>query len=329
MKKKSSIIILTCVLFCFGGSYAQTKPDLTRFGKSYGMVLISNMPYLKLTLGKADGFFVLDFGTNGSSLDTNGFDCHAIPQGTIDATHSKLTIDPFEMYGGSFYFWFRASTVNLPNVKQAGILGTDLFMQKVYTLDYMGQFLYESDKSMFPSDGDLQKAGFKASSTKLHYSSDFNKLEDPAHTFNIPAVPVKIGSISALAEIDPGYDDGAFYHTVNINNALYQALLNANIKLISVPGVKPITSYGGNEPVKAFRLAPGFTFSVIAIDGTPIILTSDVFLFLKQGSPEVIKAAGGIGAWNVPGAQFGASFLKESKVIVFDPFSSQVWFYTK
>ncbi|MES2109770.1 MAG: hypothetical protein V4577_13515 [Bacteroidota bacterium] len=338
MKKKKLISYALSLILCTSAAAQAPSPEafnlssnsFANFGKKYGMVLINNMPYVKLTVGKADGLFVLDFGSNISSIDTNNFDCGVKPIGTVDPQKTKLTVDNFDFYGAGFYFWFRPSLANLSGMKQAGLLGTDAFMANVYTLNYAGQAIYQSYKANFPDDNFLKAAGFKPASTAKHYSNSFANLEDPQTTFNIPTVPVKIGTVQALAQVDPGFNDGDFYHSININEALYQALVKANIPLNKMTEqVNPISSCGGNEPVVGYQLGKGYTFSVTCTDGSSVLVTPDVFLFVKHAPADVLKACGGVGAWSVPGAQFGASFLKQTKVIVFDPFSSLVWFYTK
>jgi hypothetical protein len=143
--------------------------NLKSFGRRYGMMLINNMPYLKLNVGNTAGLFVLDFGSNISSVDSTGFDCGVMPQGTIGSGRTKITVNDFSLYSSGFFFWFRPAAVDLPGVKQAGIIGTDSFMDKVYTLDYLNQWLYQSDKAGFPGETYLKTTGFKAASTKGHY----------------------------------------------------------------------------------------------------------------------------------------------------------------
>lgn len=46
--------------------------------------------------------------------------------------------------------------------------------------------------------------------------------------------------------------------------------------------------------------------------------------------PKEAKDCGGIGTWQqIPAAQIGASLLFDAKKLVFDPFKSWIWFYTK
>lgn len=85
---------------------------------------------------------------------------------------------------------------------------------------------------------------------------------------------------------------------------------------------------GVSENVKAYKLPTGTSFAIIGVDGDPVVVRSDVHIFLKQ-TPLQAKSCGGIGTWQIPAAQIGASFLIDSKKIVFDPYKSKVWFYSR
>ncbi len=131
-------------------------------------------------------------------------------------------------------FFVRPTTISMPaGIKQAGIVGTDFLSEYVFTLDYMNQWVYKSVEKGFPMDAELIADGFKPASSKGYYSNKYSNLINP-ETINSPVVAVKIGTVAAKALVDPGLDDYAYYHTVNINKAFYDQLVKANIKLIKM-----------------------------------------------------------------------------------------------
>ena len=163
-----------------------------------------------------------------------------------------------------------------------------------------------------------------------YYSNTFSQLNNTC-TANIPTIPIKIGKISAIAQIDTGFNDALFNNSLNINQAFFNALVDAGINLVENPSANITLSTCVNnviELVKAYKLPKGIKFSVTSIDGNPILIKSNINIFLKQ-SPSEVKNCGGIGTWNIPAGQIGASFLLDSKMVIFDPFQSKVWFYTK
>jgi hypothetical protein len=62
-----SFLLLAILPVCIYGQ--QPNFDKLGLGDRKSMVLSSQMPYINLKLGNAEGFFQLDFGTNISSID--------------------------------------------------------------------------------------------------------------------------------------------------------------------------------------------------------------------------------------------------------------------
>jgi len=295
------------------------------------MILIKNCPYVHVHLDNGQGLFIIDFGTNGSSIDVQGFDRDVMPHAKKDSLINGehfLTFQKFDLDVGDAAFYVRPTTAAMPDgMKQTGIVGTDFLSDYVYTLDYMNQWIYKSVKPLFVKDSILLAAGFKPASSKGYYANDLSQLHP--NTVNCPVVPVKIGSVSAEALVDPGFDDFVHYHSININQAFYNALIKANIQLVPMnekPESLSTCDSAVRELVTGYTLAPGTTFSIICKDGRSILISSDVHIMVKE-TPDAAKGCFGIGSWGVPGAQIGASFLKEAKIVIFDPFSSTVWFY--
>lgn len=284
----------------------------------------SYMPYAEVSVAGFKGYFLLDFGTTSSTIDPNGF-LNGIPK-SLNSNFEKF--DNFNFYGswGTVLLDIQNHS-NIKSIQQAGILGTDILSKHIYTIDYSNKKLYRAHKEQFCSDSLLILKGFKPVSTAGYFSNDYKKLNNGC-TPNIPSIPIKIGGVTAIAQIDPGYDDAMYNYAVNINQAYFDALKAANISLIenSIANFVLSTCTNVSEKVIAYKLPEEVNFSVTTTDGSTTLIHSDINIFLKQTPVDAISC-GGIGAWKIPAAQLGASFLVNTKKVIFDPFSSKVWFY--
>ena len=311
---------------------AQTAGTLPAcFGEKRPITIARQMPYIPVQIGAAEGEFVLDFGSNVTSIDPEEFKNGVKPTPTDGAAmvyEQPYFFEQFDFFGrtGRVKLLARKTTVRNLGLRQAGVLGTDFFMEFIFTLDYANQALYKSTRQGFCQDADLRKAGFLPVSTAGYYADRFSRLLDPATTINVPTVPVKIGPVAAVAQIDPGYDDSVYPHTVNVNRAFFAAMQAAGVALTPVPDVELTTCSGKPEKGTAYRLGPGHRFEITGTDGKPVLLAQDAFVIVKEGT--LAQGCAGIGTWAIPAAQIGASFLVDARQVVFDPFSSRVWFHT-
>lgn len=320
MTLKKTFIICLITIFCL----SLQAQNCDSFGEKRELILGGMMPYTQVKIGETEGYFLIDFGTTNSTIDPNGF-LNGTPQVITNTQNQFANFDFFGSWG--------AVTLNVQNhsniqgIQQAGILGTDFLGLNIYTLDYTNNTIYRANQEGFCSNQALMEQGFKAVSTAGYFSNDWNKLNNNC-TPNIPTIPIKIGNVQAVAQIDPGYDDSIYKYAININQAYFDALLEANIKLIENPNANfsLTTCTGLSENVKAYTLPEGIYFSIIATGGSEILINSEVNIFLKQ-TPIEAKSCGGIGTWQIPAAQLGASFLLDSEKVIFDPFASKVWFY--
>lgn len=325
MKKIILSILLNSLFVGFG--FSQTPQCL---GEKRDLKLGSLMPYTKVKVSSSEGYFLIDFGTTGSTIDTNNF-INSKPKLVAGSKNQFENLDFFGSWGKvTLNIQNHSNIQGLGTIKQAGILGTDFLCFNVFTLDYSRNELFRNSSNNFCSDSVLLKEGFKAASTAGYYSNDLNKLNNTC-TANIPTIPIKIGNASAVAQIDPGFDDRLNRHSVNINQAFFNAIVESGVKLIENPKSDLTLSTclaGISENVKAYTLPSGVSFSIIGTDGQPVIIHTDTNIFLKQ-TPIGAKSCGGIGTWQIPAAQLGASFLIDTKKVIFDPFKSKVWFYVK
>lgn len=297
------------------------------FTESRDIILGNMMPYTLVEIGSSKGYYVVDFGTTGTTIDLKGF-INEPPTPVLNTTNN---FEPFIFFGS----WGKVNlkvqdhtNIILPGFKQAGLLGTDFLSLNTFMLDYTKNKLYRTDAMNFCSDEKLKEFGFEKVSTLGYYSNDLSNL-----TFNkpnIPTIPIKIAGVEAVAQIDPGFDDYLSPNAININQAYYNKIINSGIRLI--PNIEKdnvlTTCTNSKEQVKAYKLPQGRTFEITGVNDKSVVIDSTVNIFLKK-TPADSKICGGIGTWDIPAAQLGASFLRDAKQVIFDPFKSVVWFQTK
>jgi hypothetical protein len=324
---KNCILILLTFLISSNLSFSQE--DLS-FGEKRELKLSKTTAYTKIKIGEIEGYYLIDFGTTSSTIDINNF-INGKPKPSLNSTNK---FDDFDFFGK-----WKQVTLNLQNhsnitglnsFKQAGIIGADFLTNNIFTFDYEKKLLFRANKEAFHTNKELTDFGFKAISTVGYFSNNQNELNNGC-TFNVPTIPIQIGDINAVAQVDSGFDDSLYNHSININQALYNALIDAGITLIENTSANLTLSTCKKDVkqlVKAYKLPKGTSFAIISIDGSPIELIDDVNIFLKETTKEIISC-GGIGTWKIPAGQIGASFLTDNKKVVFDPFESKIWFLKK
>jgi hypothetical protein len=213
---------------------------------------------------------------------------------------------------------------------QAGLIGTDLLSNHVWTLDYANGLLRRADQASFCADGELRQTGFQPLSSAGYFGTNAATLSCPAAPRrgpcpNIPSIPVRIGSSMAVAQVDTGYDDGLHSPSLNINRAWFNQLARS-VRLEPHPeaNLTLSTCAGVSEQVLAYRLPPGNAVELVGSDGSAVRRLQGVTLFLKD-TPPGARRCGGIGTWDRAAAQLGASFVNDSTLVV-DPFSQRLWF---
>ncbi|MDI1480816.1 hypothetical protein [Polyangium sp. y55x31] len=340
LKMRASVVVIALLMGCGTSGSLPVKsipdqppagvpqPDPQPIADCHGqrrpLSISSQMPYSLARVGSAEGHFVLDFGTNTSTIDPSAFTGNT-PQ---PVSNTSDQFSDFDFYGG----W---GTVALKvqdhrnikgTVRQAGIIGTDFLALHAFTLDYVGQAVYRSDASSFCADDVLASEGFVPVSTDGFYSSELSKVREGFP--RIPTVPIRIGKAAAVAQLDTGFDDSQYRHSVNINKAYYDALVTSGVVLSAIQGSAAVLSTcvkGVSEKTSAYKLPPGTVFEIVGIDGRAALAASDAVLHLKE-TPEAAKSCGGVSTWTIPAAQVGASFYVDARRMVFDPYKSRVWF---
>jgi len=323
-------------------------------GETRSLIMASGMPYTPVRVQGHTGFFVVDLGADGSSISPGTFLKDAAGKVAIgagsgggeSAVGAGGAAGPVPQPGSADRFagvdffgpWapLRLSVQDHSGIRgplpQAGLIGTDLLSEHVITLDYAHGLLRRAPAEGFCSDGELRRAGFQPLSSRDYYGTSGSALRCPAAPRrgscpNIPTIPLRIGSVGAVAQVDTGYADGLRPPSMNINRALLQRLQRAGLPLIRESGADLTLSScvrGEAERVLAYRLSAGRAVELVGSDGGAVRRLAGVTLFLKD-SPAAIQACGGIGTWSEPAAQLGASFVNDGTLVV-DPFSQRLWF---
>jgi hypothetical protein len=300
--------------------------------------LQGKLVYVNATLGTApntgSGPFLVDFATTASAVDLSRLSAPgpAYSGCQPDAGNfSPCTFTDLDFFGS----W--GQVVMNPEQfsgSQAGIIGTDFLSVHPFSIDYVSLELVQGP-SPFCSDAELEAAGFVALSSQGFYAKQLSALRlltdvDPSapvqdHVPNVPTVPVRIAGVTALAQLDTGFDDNIVPSSVNVNQAFIGELIDGGaVQRDSAHDLSLSTCVGVSEPVQAYRLAPGVSFDFVGVDGGTARAEATAVLFAKN-TPPAARVCGGIGTWSVPAAQVAASFYVVAGHMVFDPVASQVW----
>jgi hypothetical protein len=330
------------------GARPLPQEPLACLGETRSLIVSSGMPYTPVRVQGRTGFFVVDLGADGSAISPGTFlgGAGGTAGGGTGSGTGGSTAAPVPLPGSSDRFagvdffgpWapLRLSVEDHSGIRgplpQAGLIGTDLLNAHVITLDYANGLLRRATAESFCSDGELRRAGFLPLSSRDYYGTSSSALRCPAAPRrggcpNIPTIPLRIGSVGAVAQVDTGYADGLRPPSMNINRALLDRLKRTGIALIREPGADLTLSScvrGKAERVLAYRLSAGQAVELLGSDGTALRRLPGVTLFLKD-SPAAIQSCGGIGTWSEPAAQLGASFVNDGTLVV-DPFSQRLWF---
>lgn len=300
-------------------------------GETRSLIVSRGMPYTPVRVQGLTGFFVVDLGAEGSSISPITFLGGVGPK---PMAGSRNRFAGFDFFGPLAPLTLRVedqSGIAGP-LKQAGIIGTDVIRDHVLTLDYAHGLLHRASRETFCGDGALRRAGFRPLSSRGSYGNTVRDLRCPAapptsSCPNIPSLPLRIGGVEAIAQVDTGYDDGVHPPSLNINRAWLAQLRAAGVALERQPAADlRLTSCvpRQSETVWAYRLPAAAAVELVGTDGQAVRRLSGVTLYLKD-SPAAIRSCGGIGTWPKPAGQLGASAVNDGTLVV-DPFRQRLWF---
>lgn len=283
--------------------------------ESIPMTIQGQSPYVKLKLQSSgknySGDFLVDTGTTFSSVD------HQAIGLAFSNTPAYFTADAFFFFGSWMNPTFALQDHSNQNgtLKQAGILGTDFLASLDHAFDFETNQMHRIHFNTECTSSYLREQGMI-------------ELQSNTTLANVPTVPIQLGGVTALAQIDTGYNDSYYSFAININRA-YEALLIQNqVHLFALPHLDQVLSTcvaGVYETVKAYRLPHSLHFNFLARDGSEVQSQNEVHIFVKDTPPQA-KICGGIGTWEKPAAQLGGSFLKSIKHSVFKAGLKEVWF---
>ncbi len=300
-------------------------------GETRSLIVSNGMPYTPLRVQGRTGFFVVDLGSDGSTITPENFLGGIGPRPLPNQGNGQEA----QFADVNFFGPWQPMPLSIQNsnikapLAQAGLIGTNLLKAHVFTLDYASGLIHRADPATFCSDLALYRAGFRPLSSRDYYGRDPTTLRCPAAPRrpcpNIPTIPVRVGNASAVAQVDTGYDD-RMRPGVNINRAWLRQLLAAGVPLFRDPAadISLTTCASVNEPVLAYRLPVGTPFELVGEDGQAVRKFHGIPLYLKD-TPAAARSCGGIGTWDRPAAQLGASSINDGTLVV-DPLSQRLWF---
>lgn len=320
--------------------------DLPCLGDGGPLVLSGGLPYVKVGLGRASASwreetFLVDFGTSFSTIDRSTLPPPFHRAATGCERSSKLgelcTFDVFDFLGDWGPVSLRHARRTSGDVRQVGILGTDLTSTSAITIDYERSWVRRASRSVFCDDAELLSLGFTSLSTAGFFSNELSKLRplsdvvakapSTAPVANVPTVPLRIGGIVAHAQLDTGFADALVPFSLNVNEALLRALRTSVPDAIVRDPDKDLvlsTCVDESEPVEAYALRSDVPLDFLNVASRVAKSFYDVTLFVKR-TPPAAQKCGGVGTWTAPAAQVSASFLAAFGSVVFDPFGSRVW----
>jgi len=257
-------------------------------------------PYVELTADGVPGDFLLDFGATTSSLSARVF---ATSTGPVKSVSLSLP---------SFHHGVFELKRYLPVDRRRGVIGTDFL--SLLSVQITKSAVYLGEQPCQPTT--MRAHGFVPISQEHFFSSDPSAMD--ARLPNVPIVFLRLGATRVWAQIDTGYDDGIYPHSVDINQALYERLIQDGMRLRHISEIT-VSTCEGLETRPVYSLMDD-SLIVETDQAQPIVRTQNFYLILKHAN-----GCGGIGAMSEPAAQLGASFLGLFRAIVFDPKSKTVW----
>jgi hypothetical protein len=275
-------------------------------GRRYETSAVANgaSPYIRLSADGISGQFLLDYGATRSSLSANAF---AASDGTV--RKATLSLPSF----GAGNFDLRRYHLPLQTAeRQLGVIGVDFL--SLLSVQFSGNAVFLGAEPCQSTA--LREHGLAPIAQTGFFSSDHSKID--RRLPNVPVVFLRLGEVHAWAQIDTGYEDIVYTHSVDINEALYERLTNSGVELERFADVS-VWTCEGRESRRVYTIRD-HPLVIENEQAKPIVQTENFHLIVKSAN-----GCGGIGAMTVPAAQLGASFLKIFGTVVFDPRSGTVW----
>jgi hypothetical protein len=275
-------------------------------GRRFARIAVPNgvSPYIDLTADGKTGPFLLDYGATRSSLSAAEFPG---PEGAI--RRAAISLPGIEE---ADFHLARYDLLIQPERGQLGVIGGDLLSR--LTVQLTPSEVVLGAEPCRPEA--LIARGLTPVAQNGFFSSDPSKI-DPRLP-DVPVVFMRLGEVRAFAQIDTGYEDVAYARSVDINQALFERLVESGMKLDAVADLD-VWTCDGHERWPVYRVKDR-ALGIENEGGKPIVRADDFHLIVKRAN-----GCGGIAEMTEPAAQLGASFLQLFGTIVFDPKNATVW----
>jgi hypothetical protein len=303
----SPSLVAIAVLILGGAMDIKEKdPGALCGGRPYARMSVPNgaSPYVELTADGIKGPFLLDYGATRSSLSAAAF------RGLDGSIRTAATSLP-----GIERADFRLARYDLllqPGRGQLRVIGEDLLSRLTVQLTQSKVFLGAQSCRREA----LVARGLTPVAQNGFFSSDPSTIS--AGLPNVPVVFVRLGEVRVWAQIDTGYEDSVHPRSVDINQALFDRLVESGAEINRIEDIDVWTCEGRERrPVYRVKNRP---LAILTEPGKIIVETEDFHLIVKRAN-----ACGGIADLPERAAQLGASFLRLFGAVIFDPRTATVW----
>ncbi len=275
-------------------------------GRRYALGAVANgaSPYIALSADGVSGQFLIDYGATRSSLSAGVFKG---PEGSV--RNAALSLPG--VAAAPFVLWSYGMPLAPPS-GLLGVVGTDLLSR--LSVQFAGRSVFVGAE---PCQSDALRAKGLAPISQRGFFAVDPSLNDDHHP-NVPVVFIGLGGVHAPAQVDTGYDDISYTHSVDINQPLFDRLVESGVVLDHVADIN-IATCASAENRSVYRVKDR-ALAIETEQGATIVNIETFHLILKRAN-----GCGGIGAIDTPAAQLGASFLEAFGAIVFDPQSATLW----
>jgi hypothetical protein len=301
-----SFAAIAVPIFGFSMDIGETDQGALCGGSPFKRISVAEgaSPYVELAADGMTGPFLLDYGATRSSLSAAAFPG---PDGSIRrATISLPGIERAEFHLANYGLLLQ------PGKGQVGVIGDDLLsgftVQLTESTAFLGADACRPEALLARGLTPVAQNGF--------FSSDASKVR--AGLPNVPVVFLRLANVRAWAQIDTGYEDGVHRHSVDINQALFDRLVQSGVKIERIADVD-IWTCEGRERRAVYRLRDR-PLAIETEQGKVIVEVEDFRLLVKPAN-----TCGGIADLPEPAAQLGASFLRLFGAVIFDPKTATVW----
>ena len=278
---------------------------------------LSSEPYIDLTIGGRTGPFLVDYAATASSVE----------KGLLAASDAPITLAGPKLPGLPQRNQFMVADRNIVHQgvgEQLGVIGTDFLSKMVVEM----RFENANDEHLVVSAScdtrGLGSRGFWRFDQKGFFSADA-----AGPRANVPVLYIDFQNdaggaavgAKTWAQIDPGYGDGVWPYSIDINQAYYEMLVAANVPLVEIDSV---TLEDCKQVARTDRVygMPGHRLRFETPDGQ-VMYRHKGFHLVRKGTGS--GQCGGIVTISEPAAQFGASFLRVFGRLIFDPARESVW----